>query len=61
MNEMTPAKKVTWNISFISQLLPRSKQTDLDFFLLLAIAGSDHADPGLPLQLAALVVVGDTG
>lgn len=33
----------------------------LDVLLLLAVAGSHHADPGLPLQLAALVVVGDAG
>lgn len=31
----------------------------LDFFFQLVVAGSNHADPGLPLQLAALVVVGD--
>lgn len=45
----------------LNHLLAKSKLTDLDFFLLLAVTGSDHAYPGLPLQLAALVVVGDTG
>ena len=42
-------------------MLAEEKSTDLDFFVLLGVAGSDHADSGLPLQLAALVVVGDAG
>lgn len=33
----------------------------LDLSLMLAVTGSDHADPALSLQLAALVVIGDTG
>lgn len=33
----------------------------LDISLMMAVTGSDHADPGLSLQLAVLVVVGNTG
>lgn len=33
----------------------------LDFFFLMAVAGPYHTDPSLPLQLAALVVIGYTG
>lgn len=60
-NEMTLAQQLLWNIvfTFLTPLFGKGNHTDLDFFFLLAVAGPDHADPGLPLQLAALVVVGD--